>query len=141
MGCIVPFDRSRIADRRFNSQELLLHAANTEPCISMQAASDHENIISIDTLPMALDSACCFTIFGELIAGVSNIYDSQSPGKWKELQIYRAPKGKYVCLEIWRTTETGKSDQYWLTTCDDLISARNFFGKNSLANELFNDAL
>jgi hypothetical protein len=141
LGCIVPFDRSRIADRRFSSSAPFVPAANTGPCISTQAASDHENIISMNTLPMALDRMCCFTIFGELIASVSNIYDSQSPGKWKELQIYHVPEGKYVCLEIWRTTETGKSDQYWLVTCDDLMSAREFFGKSALSSELFNNVL
>ena len=140
-GCIVPFDRSRIADRRFNSHALLVQVANTEPYASMQTASDQNNTLSMNPLPMTLDSSCFFTIFGELIASVSNIYDSQSPGRWKELQIYRVPEGRYVCLEIWRTTETGKSDQYWLITCDDLISAREFFGKNSLANELFDNVL
>jgi hypothetical protein len=130
LGCIVPFDRSRITDRRFNSPELLV-----------QAASKHQNSKKMNTHPMALDSACCFTIFGELIASVSNIDDHQSPGKWKELRIYRVPEGKYVCLEIWRTRDAGKSDQYWLVTCDNLMSAREFFGKNSMANELFKDVL
>ena len=40
-----------------------------------------------------------------------------------------------------RTTWDGEFDQYWLVTCDDLRSAREFFGNNWLAGELFSEAL
>ena len=109
-GCIVPFDRSHIPDRRLES-----------------------------TLPQIIDSERNFYIDGELIASVSNIYDSQSPGRWKQLELYQTPSGEYVCLEIWRTILEGKHDQFWLATCSDLKTAREFFGNNRLASDLFDE--
>jgi len=72
-----------------------------------------------------------------LIARVDNLDSNQSAGRWKELELYQTPDGQFVCLEIWRTTRNGQYDQYWLATCDELKTARDFFGSSRLVNELF----
>jgi len=87
------------------------------------------------------DSARNFYVTGELLSTVSNLYTSRLPGRWKELELYRTPGRQYVCLEIWHTTWEGEQDQYWLASCHDLKAAREFFGNNRLARELFAEAL
>jgi len=123
--CIVLYDRSRIADRRFevSSSETMAATAGTG---NPAPGSDRTR---------------AFSIAGELIASVNNNYSSGTPYSWKQLELYRLPDGRYVCLEIWRTTTDGKHDQYWLTTCNDLESVHDFFGNSSLACELFDSVL
>jgi len=121
----VLYDRSRIADRRFESSPSEETAATA----------------GTGTTSPGSGRTRAFSIAGELIASVNNNYSSGMPDSWKELELYRLPSGQYVCLEIWRTTMEGKHDQYWLTTCDDLESVHDFFGNSSLACELFDTVL
>ena len=138
-GCIVLFDRSCIADRRLKSLLSRETATKAEPGNLSFATLNAEDLIDLLTPPLIFDGARDFSIAGKLIASVNNIYDSQSSGRWKELELYQTPKGKYVCLEIWRTTMTGEHDQHWLTTCDDLESVQELLGNSSLASELFDN--
>ena len=140
-GCIVLFDRSRIADRRLEGLPPGESATKGEPGNLSFATLNAEDYIDLPTPPQIFDGARDFCIAGELIASVNNIYNSQSPGRWKELELYQIPKGQYVCLEIWRTTMAGEHDQYWLTTHDDLKSVHGYLGNSSLASELFDNVL
>jgi hypothetical protein len=138
-GCIVPFDRSRSGDRRLADALSESDAAGRESdrvSSGHRSAGDHSGM---PKLPSLFDSARDFCIAGELIAHVNNLYNSQSPGSWKELELYQTPHGTYVCLEIWRTVVVGRYEQYWLTSCDDLQGVREFFGTSSLAGELFDE--
>jgi hypothetical protein len=136
-GCIVPFDRSRISERRL--QNLMPGDRVAKSVLNNPWPSDRQLARSVDpdTIPLALDGERDFCISGELIASVNNIYQSPSPGRWKELELYQTPSGQYVCLEIWHTTWEGERDQYWLVTCDDLKAAKDYLGNNCLATELF----
>jgi hypothetical protein len=135
--CIVPFDRSRIPDRRRQSR--LQGEADAGSTLDIPSSGDRkpEDTRGPANLSFARDSVRNFCISGELVAIVNNLYSSRSPGRWKELELYRTQNRQYVCLEIWRTTWEGEHDQYWLVTCDDLKAAREFFGNNWLACELF----
>jgi len=139
-GCIVPFDRSRISERRVQNVmpggRIANYALNNPWPNDRQLAKP----IDIDTIPLAPDSERDFCISGELIASVNNVYNSPSPGRWKELELYQTPNGQYVCLEIWHTRWEGERNQYWLVTCDDLKAAHQFLGNNCLASELFDEA-
>ncbi|MGD8873843.1 MAG: hypothetical protein PVH38_01740 [Gammaproteobacteria bacterium] len=134
------FDRSRVADRRLESAtpgEAGAIPASGKPAAESAHTDDCRNR---QTRPLKFDGARDFYISGELIATANNIYNSQSPGRWKQLELYLTPRGHYVCLEIWRTTLDGEHDQFWLVTCNNLKSAQEFFGNNWLACELFYDA-
>jgi hypothetical protein len=138
--CIVPFDRSRIADRR---QQYQMPAERAEKHILNNSWNNYrrsEESIDIDAKPHAPDCVRDFCISGELIASVNNIYNSQTTGRWKELELYLTPNWQFVCVEIWRTIMNGELDQYWLATCKDLKVAQEFFGSNWLAYELFYNA-
>lgn len=139
-GCIVPFDRSRMADRRLITTATGAYLAGAVHGAPVPGYLRSTTPIDIYSFPALIDNERNFCITGEMIACVNNIYNSQSPGRWKELELYQTPTGQYVCLEIWRTSWTGKYDQYWLATCDDLKTAREFFGNNALASELFDAA-
>lgn len=139
-GCIVMFDRSHIADRRLKSL-----TPGEAPATAVSGRTPAEDARTKDFQGQlapapALGGARDFCIYGELIASANNNYNSQSPGRWKQLELYLTPKGHYVCLEIWRTTLDGERDQYWLATCNNLKTAQDFFGNNWLACELFYDA-
>lgn len=138
-GCIVPFDRSCIADRRLENRKPGVATPATAADKPLSGYQQLRDFTTLDRLPPLLDSERDFCISGELIARVNNIYSSRSPGTWKELELYKTPKGQYLCLEVWRTTWDGKYDQYWMASCDDLKTAREFFGNNSLAGELFDE--
>jgi len=127
-GCIVPFERSRIADRRGQGSLSGADAATGEPAGYRRRRAGN------------VGHARDFSIAGELIARVSNLDAVQTGGRWKELELYQTPAGRYVCLEIWRTVWEGQYDQYWLASCDDLKAARAFFGASRLVVELFEQA-
>jgi len=139
-GCIVMFDRSRIADRRIKSltpgEAYAVSVPGRPPAEDARTEDFHSQL----TPTPVFDGARDFCIYGELIATANNIYNGQSPGRWKQLELYLTPKGLYVCLEIWRTTLDDERDQYWLATCNNLKAAQEFFGNNWLACELFYDA-
>jgi hypothetical protein len=137
-GCIVPFDRSRISERRLQKVSPGERVANY--VLNNPWPNDRQLAKPIDTIPLASHSERDFSIAGELIASVNNVYNSSSPGRWKELELYQTPNGQYVCLEIWRTTWGGERNQYWLVTCDNLKAAHQFLGNNCLASELFDEA-
>ena len=139
-GCIVVFDRSRIADRRLESLAPADADAISAAGKSSAESARTEDFAELLKHPLIFDNARDFCIFGELIATANNIYNSQSPGRWKQLELYLTPKGHYVCLEVWRTTLDGELDQYWLATCNNMEAAQEFFGNNWLACELFYDA-
>jgi len=140
-GCIVPFDRSRIADRRLENPQPGETLQIAAPDNSLPGCQRPEDTGGLNMLPLVLDSARDFSVSGKLIASTSNIDSSQSSGNWKELELYQTLNGEYVCLEIWRSILDEKYDQYWLATCNDLKTAREFFGNNRLADELFHELL
>ena len=139
--CIVPFDRSRIPDRRQQNLAPGENVPYTPDGIPWSDYREADASISTSSISLVHDAARNFSISGELIAIVNNLYTSRSPGRWKELELYRTRNSRYVCLEIWRTTWKSEQDQYWLVTCDDLKAAREFFGNNGLAHELFSEAM
>jgi hypothetical protein len=138
--CIVPFDRSRIPDRRQQNPVQGETDARSSLDVLSSGYRNSEDATGSATLPFAHDSVRNFSISGELIAIVNNLYSSRSPGRWKELELYRTQNRQYVCLEVWRTTWEGERDQYWLVTCDDLKAVRKFFGNSRLACDLFYEA-
>ena len=140
-GCIVLFDRSYIADRRIKRIPDWGVAKKGESGIPPTGSIRTEEMTGQTSSPLVSGGERDFSIAGELIAKVDNLYTSQSAGKWKVLELYRTPKGRYICVEIWCTAMAGKNEQYWLTTCDDLKSAYEFFGRTRLANELFENVL
>lgn len=140
MGCIVPFDRSRCQDRRLVPALPWRRLPNSEPQSVLSGRLRLTERPGAASLPGVLDDTRDFRIAGELIASVSNIYNSRAPGIWKELELHLAPNGRFVCVEIWRTVRDDGQNRYWLTTCDDLAGARGFFGSNTLAAELFAEA-
>ena len=141
LGCIVLFDRTRIADRRLEKFTPKEEASITTSGNLLDGSAYAGDFPSLLTPATISDSTRNFYIAGELIASVNNFDNCQSPGRWKVLELYQTPNGQYVCLEIWRSTLAGMHDQYWLTTCDDLKSVHEFLGNSSLASELFDNVL
>ena len=139
-GCIVPFERSRIADRRCSGAAPPGGDALRETDHPVTGCRHAVSAGGRYPAPRGPAAGRDFHIAGKLIARVDNFNSSPPGGRWKELELYQTKGGQYVCLEIWRTSHDGQYDQYWLATCDDLRTARDFFGNNRLVSELFERA-
>lgn len=83
---------------------------------------------------------------GELIADVASSSDkasslySGSPGRSKELRLFRTKARKYIGQIIEWTQWQGEKDRYYVKIFDDLNQLSDFFGYGWLAKRLYDKA-
>jgi len=126
-------DRAGSFDDLPSAAKALLPAPEYEEVLVETVSLDEEQAEYI----VERDDAPNLRFWGQILADATSREPYNDGGRWQELTLYKTVGGKYVCSKVDVSCWVGERTRYKAIVCESISDVIEFFGRSSLAKELY----